>query len=146
MRSFMSNNQNNQAQQPSPNTTFTFNGVTYHACQTKVQYRIRQTYSKTNKSGFMDCGANGGLWGAGGKILAISETAKADVTRILQDKYEDLPIASIAAKIETKKGPVIGIFHQYALIGEGATIYSSLQLESFDLNVMDRLSHLRGQQ
>ena len=146
MRAFMSNNQANQAQNPSTNSTVTFNGVTYHACQTKVHYKVRQGNYATEKTGLVDHGANGGLWGAGGKILAVSETAKADVTGILQDTYEDVPIASIAAKINTKKGPVIGIFHQYALIGEGATIHSSIQLESFDVKVQDQIKCLGGQQ
>ena len=46
--------------------------------------------------------------------------------------------------IEANKGPVIGMFNQYAHSGEGKTIHSVIQMESFGIIVNDRPKELRA--
>lgn len=45
----------------------------------------------------------------------------------------------------TKKGPIIGIFYQYAWYGKGQTIHSPLQLESFGQSICKKAKSLGGQ-
>jgi hypothetical protein len=50
----------------------------------------------------------------------------------------DIPIRTVAGIIDTQHGPVVGIFHNYAWLGRGKTIHSSLQLASYFNDVNDR--------
>ena len=58
-----------------------------------------------------------------------------DVTGINNAKVENLPIGTLAAKVITTKGPVIGIMHQYVHHGKGQTIHSPHQMAHFGLVV-----------
>ena len=67
---------------------------------------------------------------AGEDVIVIEETlAKVDVTGIADNAIIDLPVATVADLIQTSRGPIIGIFHQYAYVGKGKTIHSSNQLK-----------------
>jgi hypothetical protein len=60
----------------------------------------------------------------------------------------ELPIVQAASLIQTKSGPIIGIFNQYAYTGKGRTIHSSLQMESWGVEVKEtsRKAHMPGKQ
>ena len=38
---------------------------------------------------------------------------------------------------DTQKGPVIGVFHEYAHLGEGRSIHAAGQMECFNCKVDD---------
>jgi hypothetical protein len=48
--------------------------------------------------------------------------------------------------VETQKGPVIAIFHQYALFEKGTTIHSPEQFEFYQNDVNDKSIHVGGLQ
>jgi hypothetical protein len=59
-----------------------------------------------------------------------------------------LPIVTAAGVVNTHVGPVCVILHQYALLGKGKSIHSSVQMECHDIVVDERSRRLRrgGQQ
>ena len=67
----------------------------------------------------------------------------ANVTGIEDHTVQGLPIAGL---VETQKGKVIVILHQYAIYGKGKTIHSSAQLEFHGNNVCDKSRKVGGKQ
>jgi hypothetical protein len=93
----------------------------------------------------VDRGANGGLFGSDVRILNHTNR-KVTITGIDNHQVGDLPICTGAGYGYTQHGPVIFIMHQYAFLGQGKTIHSSGQLESFKIIVDDRSRHVGGKQ
>ena len=117
------------------------NGVTYCASVTNIQYRAHQSQVQTNPTGsLIDRGANGGLSGADVRVLSTSSTQFADINGIANASLTNVPLCTVAGYIDTDKGPIIGIFHQYAHTGEGHTIHSPLQMEAFGLEADEKSS------
>jgi hypothetical protein len=46
--------------------------------------------------------------------------------------------------VQTQRGPVIAILHQYALLGKGASIHSPSQLEWYKNDATDKFLHVPG--
>jgi hypothetical protein len=46
--------------------------------------------------------------------------------------------------VQTQRGYVIAIMHQYALLDKGSTIHSPCQFESYKNNVNDKSIHVSG--
>ena len=61
----------------------------------------------------------------------------ADVNGFGDHAVQNLRIVTAAACIETTKGTIIGIFHQYAHLGTGKTIHSTNQMRRFGLSICD---------
>ena len=146
MRTFMSNGNSQQAA-----NQIVLNGVTYRTMNMEVryqntQYRIANAKSSRSDCALVDRGANGGFWGSEGRVIATSDTQKADISGIQNTVVRDLPISTIAAKLQSDQGPIIGLFHQYALCGEGNTIHSSIQFEAFGHEVHNKGLLLGGKQ
>ncbi|EEC42547.1 predicted protein [Phaeodactylum tricornutum CCAP 1055/1] len=86
--------------------------------------------------------ANGGL---AGKV--VNKTGRsASITGINEHTLSDLDIVTAAGFVESHKGPIIVIMHQYAYLGKGKTIHSSAQLEHYRNKVEDRSRNVGGQQ
>jgi hypothetical protein len=84
----------------------------------------------------IDRGANGGLCGS--EVLILSETGQCcDVTGITNIAVMDLPIVQAAGLIHCSIGPIFGIFNQYASIGDGKSVHSCAQLQSFGTMIDD---------
>ena len=47
-------------------------------------------------------------------------------------------MVTAAALLDTQKGPIIGIFHEYAHLGKGKSIHAAGQMEWFNCKVDDR--------
>ena len=94
----------------------------------------------TAPSGAMlDRGANGGLGGSDMKILEFVSGVYADVQGVGDASVTDLPIVLGASLVEnTNRGPIIGLFPQYAYYGKGRTIHSAVQMEAFGLDVDEK--------
>ena len=120
------------------------NGVKYQACAANRRYIASQHLSQKYTGSLIDSGANGGI--SGDDVMVISEdpNKKVDVSGIGNGEIRDAPICTVAGLIETNKGPVIGMFNQYAHSGEGKTIHSVIQMESFGIIVNDRPKELRA--
>jgi hypothetical protein len=65
------------------------------------------------------------------RVIAIDKSRKMNVTGIDNHQLTDLPIVTSGGVINTSKGEVIAIFHQYADIKTGRSIHTSGQLEHF---------------
>ena len=55
-------------------------------------------------------------------------------------------VVTAAALFDTQKGPVIGIFHEYAHLGKGRSIHAVGQMEWFNCKVDDRSKVVGGSQ
>ena len=73
--------------------------------------------------------ANAGMAGNDVLITAYHDHDRAQVTGIAGNSLDDLRIVTAAGFIESTKGPVIGIFHQYAHHGKGKSIHSVPQMQ-----------------
>jgi hypothetical protein len=66
----------------------------------------------------IDGGATGGLGGS--DVRVMWETyCTSNVTGIGAKSLANLPICTVGAVIQTQKGPIIGVFNQYAHCGKG---------------------------
>ena len=70
----------------------------------------------------------------------------ADVAGIEDHTITNLRIGTVAGLIQTQRGPIIGIMHQYAIYGKGKSIHSSPQLEHYGIKVDDRSLKVGGGQ
>jgi len=108
------------------------------------------TYHVSNhKSGLprslIDRGANGGI--AGTDVRVIHKTHRSvDVRGIDNHQVTDISIGTVGGVVTTQKGPIIAIFHQYALLGKGSSIHSAAQMEWFKCDVNDKSVKVGGLQ
>jgi hypothetical protein len=85
----------------------------------------------------IDQGANGGV--AGSDVRVIFKTNRAvDIQGIDNHRCTNIAIGTVGGVIQTHKGPVIGIFHQYALLNKGSSIHSPCQIEWYRHDVNDK--------
>jgi hypothetical protein len=117
--------------QPSSNTTYV---VSNHK-------RI-----KALELALMDGGANGGVGGSNVRLLKRDPHRRATLTGMNEHQVNDVPIGTCAGKIKTKDGFIIGIMHQYAYLGTGATIHSKGQWQHFKNEVDDSSRKVGGKQ
>ena len=93
----------------------------------------------------MDRGANRGV--AGSDICVIAKTnRRVDIQGIDNHRMIDIPIVTAGGIVNTQKGEVINILHQYAYTGKGKTIHSSRQTEAFKQLVYDKSVKVGGKQ
>ena len=99
------------------NSDITLDGKTYREVNTVQQ----QGYCIANYNGckkgetLVDRGANGEL--AGSDIRVINKTGRSvDVIGIDNHTVNDLPIVTAGAVVNSQRGPVIAILHQYAYV------------------------------
>jgi len=73
------------------------------------------------------------------KVLEFVTGVYADVQGVADNSVTDLPIVLGASLVEkTNRGPIIGLFPQYAYYGKGRTIHSAVQMEAFGLDVDEK--------
>ncbi|KAG7338517.1 reverse transcriptase RNA-dependent DNA polymerase [Nitzschia inconspicua] len=111
---------------------------------TPIVYRVSSTSVKSKQS-LIDRGANGGIAGQDCKVICISDRT-VDVQGIDNHQLNSVSIGTAAGYVESNKGPVILILHQYALVGRGHSIHSPGQLEWFKHSVCDKSVHVGGLQ
>jgi hypothetical protein len=106
---------------------------------TNVIYRIGNSdmTDKYEKGGLVDRGANGGLAGKDLKLIATTDRW-VDITGINEIRVDNIRIGTVGGVVKTHRGPVIAIFHQYALGAHGNSIHSSGQMESYRNKIDDR--------
>ena len=98
---------------------------------------------RENHELLLDRGANGGI--AGENVRVINYTGRhVDVRGIDNHQIIGIPIVTAGAVMDSQRGPVIGIMHQYAYTEKGKTIHSCGQLEWFKNDVNDRSVKIPG--
>ena len=93
----------------------------------------------------VDRGANGGLADADMRILQKTDR-KINIVGIDDYELTGLDVMTAAALFDTQKGPVIGIFHEYAHLGKRRSVHAAGQMEWFNYKVDDRSKVVGGAQ
>ena len=121
--------------------------ISSHDSSRKIHIHQRYVYTRVNQSNhhLIDRGANGGLAGADMKVIHTTPR-KINIVGIDDHELTGLNVVTAAALLDTQKGPIIGIFHEYAHLGKGKSIHASGQMEWFNCQVDDRSKIVGGAQ
>ena len=107
------------------------------------QANTHLTYTVGKHHALIDRGANGDVAGADVCVIEITHHA-VNVQGVSDHQVTDLKIVTAGSIVPTQHGLVIAIFHQYAHLGTGKTIHSSVQLKEFGLQVDEKSSRVPG--
>jgi hypothetical protein len=124
--------------------TMTYRGAQYHIGNHNIKYTV-SLHDQRHVGALIDGGANGGLGGSDMQTVYESMD-RADITGIGDHQISDVCIGTGASLIMTSSGPIIGIFNQYALLGEGNTIHSCGQMRAYGVDVNDVPRRMKGKQ
>ena len=121
--------------------------ISSHDSSRKIHIHQRYVFTRVNQSNhhLIDRGANGGLAGADMRVIHTTPR-KINIVGIDDHELTGLNVVTAAALLDTQKGPIIGIFHEYAHLGKGKSIHASGQLEWFNCQVDDRSKIVGGAQ
>jgi hypothetical protein len=104
------------------------NGVEYVAKVHDVMYQVSNHKQTTLPLALNYHGANGGVAGSDTRLIYKS-LHSVHIQGIDNHMIKDVPIGTVGTVVNTQRGEVIAIMHQYAYTGKGGTIHSSGQLE-----------------
>jgi hypothetical protein len=109
-----------------------------------IEYKVSYHQASSDQSlSLIDRGANGGV--AGTDVRVIFKTGQTvDIRGIDNHQCTNIDIGTVGGVIQTQKGPVIGIMHQYALLNKGATIHSPCQFEWYKNDVNENSINVPG--
>ena len=121
--------------------------ISSHDSSRKIHIHRRYVFTQVNQSNhhLIDRGANGGLAGADMKVIHTTPR-QINIVGIDDHELTGLNVVTAAALLDTQKGPIIGIFHEYAHLGKGKSIHASGQMEWFNCKVDDRSKIVGGAQ
>ena len=121
--------------------------ISSHDSSRKIHTHQRYVFTRVNQSNhhLIDRGANGGLAGADMRVIHTTPR-KINIVGIDDHELTGLNVVTAAALLDTQKGPIIGIFHEYAHLGKGKSIHASGQLEWSNCQVDDRSKIVGGAQ
>ena len=113
----------------------------------QIQTHQRYAFARANQSNhhLIDRGAHGGLAGADMRVI---HTTPRKINIVGNDDHEltGLNVATAAALLDTQKGPIIGVFQEYAHLGKARSIHAAGQMEWFNCQVDDRFKLVGGAQ
>ena len=118
--------------------------ISSHDSSRKIHTHQRYVFTRVNQSNHHR-GANGGLAGADMRVIHTTPR-KINIVGIDDHELTGLNVVTAAALLDTQKGPIIGIFHEYAHLGKGKSIHASGQMEWFNCQVDDRSKIVGGAQ
>jgi hypothetical protein len=121
----------------------TINGVEYVAKLNDVMYQVSNHKQTMLPLALIDRGANGGVTGLDTRLIDKS-LRSVHIQGIDDHMIKDVPIGTVGAVVNTQRGEVISIMHQYAYTGKGGTIHSSGQLEWCGNDINDRSIKIDG--
>jgi hypothetical protein len=104
------------------------NRVEYIAKLNDVMYQVSNHKKTMLPLALIDRGTNGGVAGSDTRLIDKS-LCSVDIQGIDDYMIKDVPIGNVGAVVNTQRGEVIAIMHQYAYTGKGGTIHSSSQLK-----------------
>ena len=121
--------------------------ISSHDSSRQIQTHQRYVFARVNQSNhhLIDRGANGGLAGADMRVIHTTPR-KINVVGIDDHELTGLNVVTAAALLDTQKGPIIGVFHEYAHLGKGRSIHAAGQMEWFNSQVDDRSKIVGGAQ
>ena len=118
-----------------------------HENPRQIQSHQRYVFAEVHQTNhqLIDRGANGDLAGADMRVIHTTPI-KINIVAIGDHELTGLNIVTVATLLDTQKGPIIGVFHEYAHLGKGKSIHASGQLEWFNCKVDDRSQHVGSAQ
>ena len=118
-----------------------------HESSRQIQTHQRYVFARVNQSNhhLIDRGGNGGLAGADMRVIHTTPR-KINIVGIDDHELTGLNVVTAAALFDTQKGPIIGVFHEYAHLGKGRSIHAAGQMEWFNYQVDDRSKIVGGAQ
>ena len=121
--------------------------ISSHDSSRNIHTRQRYVFARINQSNhhLIDRGANGGLAGADMRVIHTTPR-KINIVGIDDHELTGLNVVTAAALLDTQKGPIIGVFHEYAHLGKGRSIHAAGQMEWFNCQVDDRSKIVGGAQ
>ena len=121
--------------------------ISSHDSSRTIHTHQRYVFTRVNQSNhhLIDRGANGGLAGADMRVIHTTPR-KINIVGIDDHELTGLNVVTAAALLDTQKGPIIGVFHEYAHLGKGKSIHASGQMEWFNCQVDDRSKIVGGAQ
>jgi hypothetical protein len=119
------------------------NGVEYVVKLNDVMYQVSNHKQMTLPLALIDRGTNGGVAGSDTRLIDKS-LRSVHIQGIDDHMIKDVLIGTVGAVVNTQRGEVIAIMHQYAYTGKGGTIHSSSQLEWCGNNVNDQSIKIDG--
>ena len=121
--------------------------ISSHESSRQIQTHQRYVFARVNQSNhqLIDRGANGGLAGADMRVIHTTPR-KINIVGIDDHELTGLNVVTAAALLDTLKGPIIGVFHEYAHLGKGRSIHAAGQMEWFNCQVDDRSKIVGGAQ
>ena len=121
--------------------------ISSHESSRQIQTHQRYVFARVNQTNhqLIDRGANGGLAGADMRVIHTTPR-KINIVGIDDHELTGLNVVTAAALLDTQKGPIIGVFHEYAHLGKGRSIHAASQMEWFNCQVDDRSTLVGGTQ
>ena len=121
--------------------------ISSHDSSRQIQTHQRYVFARVNQSNhhLIYRGANGGLAGADMRVIHTTPR-KINIVGIDDHELTGLNVVTAAALLDTQKGPIIGVFHEYAHLGKGRSIHAAGQMEWFNCQVDDRSKIVGGAQ
>ena len=121
--------------------------ISSHDSSRTIHTHQRYVFTNVNQSNhhLIDRGANGGLAGADMRVIHTTPRI-INIVGIDDHELTGLNVVTAAALLDTQKGPIIGVFHEYAHLGKGKSIHASGQMEWFNCQVDDRSKIVGGAQ
>jgi hypothetical protein len=132
----------NQRQRPDKPSVM-INGVEYVAKLNDAMYQVSNHKKTMLPLALIDRGANGGVARSDTQLIDKS-LHSVHIQGIDDHIIKDVPIGTVGAVVNTQRGEVIAIMHQYAYTGKGGTIHSSSQLEWCGNDINDRSIKIDG--
>jgi hypothetical protein len=117
--------------------------VEYVAKLNDVMYHVSNHKQTTLPLALIDRGANGGVTGSDTRLIDKS-LHSVHIQGINDHMIKDVLIGTVGAVVNTQRGEVIAIMHQYMCTGKGGTIHSSCQLEWCGNNINDCSIKIEG--
>jgi hypothetical protein len=97
------------------------NGVEYVAKLNDVMYQVSNHKKTTLPLALIDRGTNGGVAGSDTRLIDKS-LRSVHIQGIDDHMIKDVPIGTVSAVVNTQRGEVIAIMHQYAYTGKGSRL------------------------
>ena len=118
-----------------------------HESSRQIQTHQRYVFARVNQTNhqLIDRGSNGGLAGADMRVIHTTPR-KINIVGIDDHELTGLNVVTAATLLDTQKGPIIGVFHEYAHLVKGRSIHAAGQMEWFNCQVDDRSKLVGGAQ
>ena len=121
--------------------------ISSHESSRQIQTHQRYVFARVNEINhqLVDRGANGGLSGADMRVIRTAPR-KTYIVGIDDHEMTGLNVVTAATLLNTKRGPIIGVSHEYTHLGKGRSIHAACQMEWFNCQVDDRSKLVGGAQ